>query len=90
MKRSELVYRIAELSGLRKGDAERALNAMLEAITLEMSSGGDVQLTGFGTFEVHNRGARTTRNPRTGESVNVAAAKVPFFRPGKTLKEKVR
>ena len=90
MKKSELVYRIAEIGGLRKGDAEKALNAMIEAISGEMSKGGEVQLTGFGTFEVHNRGARTTRNPRTGESVNVAAARVPFFRPGKTLKEKVR
>ena len=89
MNKTELISRVAEISEITKKDAEKAVNATLEAIEVTMAGGEKVQLVGFGTFEVRDRAARTGRNPKTGEEIKIPATKVPAFKPGKALKEKV-
>ncbi len=89
MNKSELIDVIASESGLSKADAARALNATTDAITNAMSSGDGVQLTGFGSFVVRDRAARTGRNPQTGAAIQIAASKVAAFKAGKNLKEEV-
>jgi DNA-binding protein HU-beta len=89
MNKSELIDVIASESGLSKADAARALNATTDAITNAMSSGDGVQLTGFGSFVVRDRAARTGRNPQTGAAIQIAASKVAAFKAGKNLKEAV-
>ena len=89
MNKSELIGVIASESGLSKADAARALNATIDAITNAMSSGDGVQLTGFGSFVVRDRAARTGRNPQTGAAIQIAASKVAAFKAGKNLKEVV-
>ena len=86
MNKSELIGVIASESGLSKADAARALNATIDAITNAMSSGDGVQLTGFGSFVVRDRAARTGRNPQTGAAIQIAASKVAAFKAGKNLK----
>ncbi len=87
MTKPELVKAVAEETGLTTKDAEKAVAAMLGAITDELVHGGKVQLIGFGTFEVSERAAREGRNPQTGETVQIAASKAPKFKPGKALKD---
>ena len=82
-----IVAYAAETVGITKKEAEAVVNATLEAITNALSDGEKVQLTGFGTFEVKRRNARTGRNPHTGEAINIPAKNVPDFKPGKALKE---
>ncbi len=89
MNKTELISRVAEISEITKKDAEKAVNATLEAIEGTLAGGEKVQLVGFGTFEVRDRAARTGRNPKTGEEIKIPATKVPAFKPGKALKEKV-
>ena len=89
MNKTELVSSIAEKSELTKKDAEKAVNALFASIEEALARGEKVQLVGFGTFEVRERKARTGRNPQTGEEIQIAAAKVPAFKPGKALKEAV-
>ena len=89
MKRTELVAEIAAKAGLSKKDAEKALAATLEAITETLAKGDKVALVGFGTFETRTRNARTGKNPRTNEPVEIPAATVPAFKAGKALKDKV-
>lgn len=89
MSKKDLIDAIAERTGLSKTDSTNALNATLEEITKALESGSDVALTGFGTFTVGNRPERSGRNPRTGEPMTIAAARVPKFKPGKGLKEAV-
>ena len=69
--------------------AEAAVNALMATITTELKEGGSVALTGFGTFQVRARAARTGRNPQTGEAIEVAAANIPSFKAGKSLKDAV-
>ena len=88
MNKTELINAIAA-EGLSKKDAEKALNAMTGAIGDALAKGEAVQLMGFGTFSVKERAAREGRNPRTGETVKIAASKVPAFKAGKALKDKV-
>ena len=88
MNKSELVAKIAE-AGLTRKDSETALNAAIAAIGEALASGESVQLVGFGTFSVKERAAREGRNPRTGETVKIKAAKAPVFKAGKALKDKV-
>jgi len=88
MNKGELINKISE-AGLTKKDAGAALDAALNAISYALSTGDSVQLIGFGTFSVKERAAREGRNPRTGETVKIKAAKVPTFKPGKALKDKV-
>ncbi len=87
MNKTELVAAIAEKSGLSKKDAEKALAATIDAIAAELKNDGKIQLVGFGTFAVSKRAARTGINPRTGESINIAASKNPVFKAGKALKD---
>jgi len=89
MNRSELVAKIAERSELTKKDSEKALSAFIEAVTGELAKKGKVQLVGFGTFEVHDRSARTGRDPRTGNPIKIPASKAPTFKAGKALKDAV-
>lgn len=87
MNKSELVTAIAETAGITKADASRALQALLESLTTAMTNGDSVSLTGFGSFSVNERAARTGRNPSNGKALKIAAKKVPKFKPGKALKE---
>ncbi len=90
MNKTELVAKIAEVSGLTKKDAEAALNATLGAIQDSLVKGDKVVLTGFGTFEVRERKPRVGHNPRTGDSISIPAQKSPAFKAGKVLKDAVR
>lgn len=89
MNKSELVDAIAEGADISKAAAARALDSTIEAITGALKDGGSVSLVGFGTFSVKDRAARTGRNPKTGEAIEIAAAKVPGFKAGKALKDAV-
>ena len=89
MKKTELVAAVAEKSNLSKKDAEAAVNAVVAAVSEALAKGESVQLVGFGTFEVRERSEKVCRNPRTGESMTVAATKVPAFKAGKALKDAV-
>ncbi|MFK7159921.1 HU family DNA-binding protein [Marinospirillum sp. MEB164] len=89
MNKSELVDAIATQADLSKAAATRALDATLEAVTNALQKGDSVSLVGFGTFAVKERAARTGRNPKTGDEIQIAAAKVPSFKPGKGLKDAV-
>ena len=86
VNKQESVASIAASSGLTKVDSEKALNGFVSAITEQLGKGGSVSLIGFGTFGVSKRSARTGKNPRTGEAVNISARNVPKFAPGKSLK----
>lgn len=89
MNKSELIDAVAEQSGLTKTDTTKALNALIDTLTDAMKRGDDVVLIGFGTFSVKERAARTGRNPKTGEALQIAASKVPSFKAGKGLKDAV-
>ncbi len=90
MNKTELVDHVVEKTGMMKKDSEKAVNAVLDSITDTLAKGEKVQLVGFGTFEVRKREAREGRNPSTGETIKIAAQKVPAFKAGKALKEKVK
>ncbi len=89
MNKAELINAAAEKAGLSKKDTEAAINAAIDAITECLASGDKVQLVGFGVFEVKARAARIGRNPKTRETINIPASKVPVFKPGKGLKDAV-
>ena len=89
MNKTQLIEVIADKSGLKKKEAEAAVSAVTEAITEALKAGDKVQLIGFGTFEVKERGAREGRNPRTGETIKIAASKHPTFAAGKALKDAI-
>ena len=89
MNKSQLIDAVALKSGMKKKEAELAVNAMTEAIVEAMKNGERVQLVGFGTFEVKSRDARTARNPKTGESIEVPASKHPAFSASKALKDQL-
>jgi DNA-binding protein HU-beta len=89
MNKSELIDQIAISADISKASAGRALNAVIEAVTATLKKGGEVSLVGFGAFYVAKREARTGRNPRTGATVRIEAARVPKFRAGKALKDTV-
>ncbi|MBA2529661.1 MAG: HU family DNA-binding protein [Euzebyales bacterium] len=89
MNKSQLADAAASKSGLQKGDMGKALDAVLDSITDALRSGQKVSLTGFGTFEVRERAARTGRNPQTGEEMQVPASKAPAFKAGKSFKDAV-
>ena len=87
MNKSELVKQIAETADISQADANKALNSLIDTITVELSEGGRIDLVGFGSFSLKHRNARTGRNPSTGEEIQIAAANVPSFKAGKALKE---
>ena len=89
MNKTELTDAVAEATGLTKVDAARALDAVLNTISGTLANGDQVGIVGFGTFLVRDRAARTGRNPQTGAEIQIAAAKVPAFKPGKALKDAV-
>ncbi|GAA5121081.1 MAG: HU family DNA-binding protein [Alcanivorax sp.] len=89
MNKSELIDAIAAAADISKADAGRALDATLDAVTGALKKGDSVSLVGFGTFSVKERAAREGRNPQTGETIKIAAAKVPGFKAGKALKDAV-
>ncbi|MEZ9699740.1 HU family DNA-binding protein [Vibrio sp. 10N.261.46.E12] len=87
MNKTQLVDRIAEQSDISKAAAGRALEAFTSAVEEQLQNGEQVQLIGFGTFKVNHRAARTGRNPKTGDEIQIAAANVPAFVAGKGLKD---
>ena len=89
MNKSELIEAVAASADIPKAAAGRAVDAMVEAITGALKSDDQVVLVGFGTFSVKERAARTGRNPQTGQPIEIAAAKIPSFKPGKALKDAV-
>jgi len=89
MNKQELVNKVADLSGLSKAHAETAVAATFNAITDTLKQGDEVRLIGFGTFAVSERAAKEGRNPRTGETIAIAASKAVKFTAGKGLKDSV-
>ena len=89
MNKSELIDAVAEAAELSKADAGRAVDGFVGVISKALKKGDSVTLVGFGTFEVRARGARTGRNPRTGEEIKIAASNNPAFKAGKALKDAV-
>ena len=89
MNKNELIGAVADASGLTRSDATKAVEGVFDAITGALKKGDEVRLVGFGTFDVSERKARVGRNPRTLEEIPIDAAKVPKFRPGKTLKDEL-
>ena len=87
MNKSQLVEKIAEGADISKASAGRALDSLIESVTGALKEGDSVALVGFGTFTVRDRAARTGRNPQTGATIEIAAAKVPAFKAGKALKD---
>ena len=90
MNKTELVAAGATKAALSKKDAEAAVKAVLDAVTEALADGDKVALVGFGTFEVKERAARTGKNPRTGEAIEIPASKVPSFKAGAALKNAVK
>ena len=89
MNKTELIAAVAEKAEISKKDAEKAVKAFTDAVAEELAKGGKVQIIGFGNFEVSERPAREGRNPRTGETMTIAASKTPKFKPGKALKDEI-
>lgn len=89
MNKTELIAAVAAKTGLTKKDAERVVNATVDTITAEMKKGERVALSGFGIFEVKTREARTGRNPRTKETIQIPATRLPAFKASKNLKDAV-
>lgn len=87
MTKAELVEDVARAAELTKKDAERLVEIVFESIIDTLNHGEKIELRGFGSFRVRERGARRGRNPKTGDPVNIPAKRVPYFKPGKELKE---
>jgi DNA-binding protein HU-beta len=90
MKKQDFIRAVAQSAGLSQDAAGKALNSMVAVVTTELQSGGEVNITGFGSFQISNRAGRNGVNPRTGEKIYIDSMKTPVFRAGKTLKESVR
>ena len=89
MNKKEFVSKVMEKTGLNKSSTEKFINAFLDIVAATLAEGDKIQLVGFGTFETHDRAARTARNPKTGEAINIPATTVPAFKAGKAFKEAV-
>ena len=89
MNKEDLISQVASSVGVTRSEASKSVDAVFSSITSSLKGGNDVRLVGFGTFLVVNRAATTGRNPRTGESIQIPAKKVPKFRAGKSLKDSV-
>jgi DNA-binding protein HU-beta len=89
MNKAELIEAVSSQASIEKSEAARAVDAVFDAITGALKSGDTVALVGFGTFNVKARAARAGRNPRTGETIEIAASKVPGFKAGKGLRDAV-
>lgn len=89
MNKTELIDAVAEAADLTKAEASRAVDAVIASVTKALKGGDAVTLVGFGTFQVRDRAARTGRNPKTGDTIKIAASKNPSFKAGKALKDAV-
>ena len=89
MNKSELIQAVADAASISKSTAGKAVDAVIDNIKKSLADNDPVTLIGFGTFSVRERAARTGRNPRTGERLEIKAAKVPIFKAGKALKDAV-
>lgn len=89
MNKSELIEAIAQAADVPKAQASRVLDAMTSVVGDALAEGRQVSMVGFGTFMVRERPARSGRNPRTGETIQIAASKTPSFKAGKALKDRV-
>lgn len=87
MTKAELVEDVARAAELTKKDAERLVEIVFESIIETLNQGEKIELRGFGSFRVRERGARRGRNPKTGDPVDIPAKRVPYFKPGKEMKE---
>jgi DNA-binding protein HU-beta len=90
MTKNEFVDQVSSQSGLSKGDASQAVDAVLKTIESVLSRGGEINFTGFGKFSVADRSARQGVNPQTGEKIQIAASRVPRFSAGSSLKSAVK
>jgi DNA-binding protein HU-beta len=90
MNKSELIAKVSEIAELSRKDSTKAVEAVFDAISEALQSGDKVALVGFGNFEVRERSARKGRNPQTGQEIEIAASKVPAFKPGKALREGIQ
>lgn len=90
MNKTELIQAVVTKAELSKKDTVKVVDALLDSISKTLAKEEKIQLVGFGTFEVRDRAARTGRNPQTGEEIEIAASKVPAFKPGKEFKEAVK
>ncbi len=90
MNKQELISKIAEKADISRKDATAALTALITSITEELKAGEKIAIPNLGTFEVRERAARTGKNPRTGEAVEIAAKRIPAFKPAKALKDAVK
>ncbi len=90
MTKAELVEDVARAAELTKKDAERLVEIVFESIIETLNQGEKIELRGFGSFRVRERGARRGRNPKTGDPVSIPAKRVPYFKPGKEMEELVR
>ncbi|MBC6444847.1 MAG: HU family DNA-binding protein [Alphaproteobacteria bacterium GM202ARS2] len=90
MNKGELVEAVAQKSNINKSEATRAVEATFDTIEGALKKGDEVRLVGFGTFSVAKRAARDGRNPRTGATIKIPAAKVPKFKAGKGLKDAIK
>lgn len=89
MNKGELIESVAGAADLSRAEATRAVDAIIDCVTKSLAGGDSVSLVGFGTFTVKKRAARTGRNPRTGEAIQISASNVPGFKAGKALKDAV-
>ncbi|HHT84618.1 MAG TPA: HU family DNA-binding protein [Firmicutes bacterium] len=90
VNKSELIGAVAQKAGLTKKDTEKAINSFIEVVQEALAGGDTVAILGFGTFLARERSAREGRNPRTGEPIQIPAARVPVFRPGRGLRDAVK
>lgn len=90
MNKTDLINAVAEQSELSKKDSGKAVDAVFDTILNALKNGDKVELIGFGSFDVRERSARKGRNPQTGDEIEIAASKVPGFKPGKKLKDAVK
>ena len=90
MKKSDIAGLVADRNGLSRSAAANAVDAVFEAVGQALANGEKVRIVGFGTFGTRNRPARTGRNPRTGETLEIQASTAPAFKPGKALKDAVK
>lgn len=90
MNKSELISEVARKTGLSQREAEVGVQNMLDLISVELKKGGKITLTGFGTFDVGKRKARSGVNPRTGKAINIPASKMPRFKPSRSLRSAIK
>jgi len=90
VNKMDLINKVADKTGLKKKEAELAVNSVFDTIEEALANGEKVQVIGFGTFETRSRAARSGRNPQTGETIEIPASTVPAFKPGNKLKESTR